>query len=241
MNIDTKKIISETVQVFNKSECQRKKFLEITSFVDNKDYKELHKNFLTPLPIRIDCDLFCHEIMQFSNSFERWGTEHTHLPRYGLALVNQDGVLKKNDPINGSLYEWNLKNPNSPIIETDCKKPTEVMTMSSLEELQLFQNYWCRSNILYWGPKAEFKPHIDTVIPSPWIRLWGTTTNNIRLRYAENDTLIEHSDVEPGRLYIIDTSVVHDAYCKDNFGYQFFLSLLPNACKMLKKLVNKKY
>jgi hypothetical protein len=239
MIVDPEKIIADTLEVFNKSPAQKKKFSEITDYVSTEDYQELHKNFLTPTTIKIDCDLFKNEIEQYQNYFEQWGTQHTHLPRYGLALVNQDGVIKSQDPINGSLYEWNVRYPNNPIIESDCRKSTEVMMLESLKPLAVFDNHWCRSNIFKWHSQAEFKPHIDTVVPSPWIRLWGTTDpNSIEVRYADRTgQLVKVQNIEAGRIYIIDTSVVHDAVSYNDNAYQFFLSVLPSAINILKDVL----
>lgn len=239
MIVDTEKIITDTLKVFNQSLAQQKKFAQISSYVCEQDYKFLHKNFLTKLPIKIDCDLFLKEIINYQKNFEQWGTQHTHLPRYGLALVNQDGVLKNNDPINGSLYEWNLKYPNNPIIESDCLMSTEVMNLKSLEVLSKFNGHWCRSNIFKWNNSAEFKPHIDTVVPSPWIRLWATTdSNKLDVRFANSrGEMIKVDDIESGRIYIIDTSVVHDAVCHRDDVYQFFLSTLPSSINILKDML----
>jgi len=238
MIVDVKKIISDTLEVFNKSTEQRQRFLDIKSYVSNEDYHDLHKSFLTPLSIKIDCDQFIKEINQYKDHFEQWGTQHTHLPRYGLALVNQDGVLKKKDPVNGSLYEWNIKYPNNPIIETDCLVPTRVMDLDSLSPLRVFDNHWARSNIFKWDSYADFKPHIDTVIPSPWIRLWATTDPlKLNVRYASSTgELISVTNIEPGRLYIIDTSIVHDAHSIGDSVYQLFLSVLPSSINILKEL-----
>lgn len=238
MKVDTTKIISDTLAVFNKSETQRKKFNEITEYVSEKDYELLHRNFLTPTSLKVNVDQFLIEVEKYQNYFEQWGTQHTQLLRYGLALVNQDGILKKNDPINGSLYEWNVKFPEDPIIESDCLVPTPVMQLESLRPLTVFDGHWSRSNILKWGGHADFKPHIDTIIPSPWIRLWGTTDpNNIEVNYDNGQgELIKVNNIEAGRIYIIDTSVVHTATSINGTVYQFFLSVLPSAINTLKEI-----
>jgi len=239
MIIDAEKIISDTLKVFFNTEEQKKKFNEINEYVTEEEYKKLHKNFLVPLDIKIDCDLFSNEIVEYSNFFEQWGTEHIHLPRYGLALVNQDGILKSKDPINGSLYEWNVRHPTNPIIESDCKIPTLVMTMSSLKPLECFNQYWFRSNIFKWGEGAEFKPHIDSIIPSPWLRLWGTTdaeNTEVRCWDPETKKMKTISGIESGRIYLIDTSQVHDAISHKEV-YQFFLSVSPKALNIVKELL----
>jgi hypothetical protein len=238
MIIDTEKIVQDTLKVFNNSSEQKNKFNSLKFHVFPEDYYKIHRKFLTPTSIKINSDLFKEEIQQYSDHFEQWGNQHTHLPRYGLALVNQDGMLKNKDPINGSLYEWNNLYPDSPIIETDCLCPTSVMNLKSLDPLKQLDGHWCRSNILKWHSQAEFKPHIDAVIPTPWIRLWGTTdADDLDIRYDNgNHELVKFEGIESGRIYIIDTTLVHDAVSRGDDVYQFFLSVLPSAINILKEI-----
>lgn len=237
MKIDSKKIIADTHQSFTTSSAQQKKFNDLDAFVDEKEYKLLHRNFLTPTSIIINVDRFLSDIANYSQYFYKWGNNHSELPRYGLALVNQDGILKSNDPINGSLHEWNRNFPDNPIIETDCCTSTEVMQLKSLQPLRVFDGHWCRSNILKWHSGAHFKPHIDTVLPSPWLRLWGTTNADMfDINYDTGlERLTKFPDIEAGRIYIIDTSIVHDAVSYTNDVYQFFLSVRPSAINILKE------
>jgi len=235
--IDEQQIISDTKKAFFTSDIQKEKYASIKDFVFEDAYRQLHTDYLVPLDIKIDVNLFVEEISLYKDYFEQWGNQHTHLPRKGLALVNQDGKLKLNDPINGSLYEWNVNHPNNPLIETDCTVPTKVMNLSSLKPVEILNGYWCRSNILWWDNGAEFKPHIDTMVPSPWIRLWAATSNSVKLRFAKDNHLHEYGDIEPGRIYVIDTSVVHDARCVEDSAAQFFLSVLPKAYTTIKNLV----
>lgn len=238
MKVDTEKIIADTLQVFNNSSAQREKFSKITEYVSTQDYLDLHNGFLTPTTIKINCDQFLNEIVMYESYFEKWGTQHLHLPRHGLALVNLDGILKKNDPINGSLYEWNVNFPEYPIIESDCLMPTPVMRLKSLEPLNIFNGHWCRSNILKWEQYADFKPHIDAVVPSPWIRLWGTTNpKHVDVKHDNGrGELVTVENIEAGRIYIIDTSIVHTASSTNGTVHQFFLSVLPSAINMLKEI-----
>lgn len=241
MIIDAEKIIQDTIQVFQTSEIQRKKFAEITEYVSADDYARIHPRPLTPLNVKIDSKLFLTEIEKYSNYFVQWGGEHLELPRFGLALVNQDGVLDKPfDPINGSLYEWNNKNPNNPLIESDCRVPTEVMKLESLQSLSMFNSHWCRSNIFKWHTGAEFKPHIDAIVPSPWIRLWATTNPNdldVRFYNPKTKTMQVFENIEAGRIYVIDTSLVHDAFSYRDNTYQLFLSVLPSAYDTILRLL----
>jgi len=237
MRVNSEEIIRLSKEVFLTSDIQKQKYNSLVGWIHEEDYTRLHPFFLTPIDIKIDVEQFNKEIVAYNDFFEQWGNEHLHLPRYGLALVNQTGELHHNDPVNGSLYEYNLKNPNNPLLETDFNQETEVMDLPSLRPLKQFSNHWLRSNILFWKPGAHFKPHIDTVVPSPWIRLWGTTTDGIKLRYAVNDELVDTTEVEPGRLYLIDTSIVHDAICEDASGYQFFLSCSTGLYGRLRRLI----
>jgi len=229
--IDPQKIVSDTKEVFFKTKEQQKKYSEITQFVLEEEYKILHKEFLTPLDICIDVGAFLDQIKDYDRYFEQWGNEYRYMPRFGLALVNKHGELTANDPVNGSLYEWNKNNPDQYILESDCTMPTPAMEIQSLKPLEVFKNYWYRSNILKWYQDAEFKPHIDTILPSPWLRLWGTSDPNlIEIRYwnVEKNQMTICNGIEAGRLYLIDTSVVHDAKSLGKV-YQFFLSVSP-AC-----------
>jgi hypothetical protein len=238
MKVNSQKIIADTLEVFSKSTAQKEKFSRITEYVSSQDYAELHTDFLTPTTIKINSDQFLKEIEIYDPYFEQWGTQHLNLPRYGLALVNLDGVLKKNDPINGSLYEWNVNFPEYPIIESDCLVPTPVMKLESLAPLNIFNGHWCRSNILKWGQYADFKPHIDTIVPSPWIRLWGTTNpENIDVRYDNGQgDLIKADNIEAGRIYVIDTNIVHTASGINGTVHQFFLSVMPSSINILKEI-----
>lgn len=238
MKVDVTKIKKDTENVFLESKNIRNKLKAIKNSIDENTYRRLHPLPLTPLAISIDCDLFVEEIKNYEMFFEQWGKHHSHLPRYGLSLVNLDGKLKKNDPTNGSLYEWNSLNKDTPIIESDCKMPTEAISIKSLTPLKVFDGYWYRSNILKWGASAEFKPHIDNMIPAPWIRLWGTTDPKITINfYYPDGTIISPDNIERGRLYIIDTSLVHDAKVVSGEIYQFFMCLSADAADLVEKLI----
>lgn len=233
MKINAQEIIDETYDVFIKSGF--KQVLDNSVTISEKDYINLHETFLVPTSIKLDTELLKIQVQQFK--FHQWGKNHTHLPRYGLALVNKTGELIDDDPINGSLMTWNKEHPNSPIIETDCVKPTPVMNISCLNPLKIFDGHWTRSNILKWNEGAKFLPHIDTVVPSMWLRLW-MSTEGLVVRYCD-----KHSDelktieYEPGRVYLIDTSLIHDAYAVKDNVYQLFLSVFTTADSLISSVI----
>ena len=206
--------------------------------VADLDYYAIHTSPMVPLAIKIDCEKFLTEIQTFSNYFEQWGTEFD-LPRYGLALVNQRGILHNPDIANGSLMEWNRQNPENTYTELDFQRPTNVLGIPSLQSLAVFNGHWCRSNIFKLQADSFFHPHIDTVVPSPWLRLWGTTDEKNTVVRFYNSTTKEMEvveNIEAGRLYLIDTSRVHDARSTDTV-YQFFLSVKPSALNTVKELL----
>jgi hypothetical protein len=203
--------------------------------VSEVDYKKLHTKPLVATSIVIDTEQLIHELDPYV--FQPWGTTHLHLPRYGLALVNQSGQLIDNDPINGSLMAYNKHNPSTPIIETDCTISTEVMNISSLVPLRVLDSYWCRSNVFKWNKDALFLPHIDTCLPSPWLRLWMGTEGVVVRFYNELSGELESVDYEPGRVYLIDTSIVHDAYSLEDNVFQLFLSVNPDSYSTIESLL----
>ena len=83
-----------------------------------------------------------------------------------------------------------------------------------------------RSSILYWKEGANFSPHWDVMLPAINLRLWGTDNpDSMSLRYKDNNEMIECENIEAGRLYLIETSTIHDARCVEGELYQFFISL----------------
>ena len=232
--LNVKEIIENTIKDFQNNKHK----IEHLTTIDNQKYISLHTAPLIPLEIKIDCESFILEIQKFDNFFQKWGTNDDLPNRFGISLVNLDGKFIDQDPINGSLHIWNRNNPNIPLIETDFQKPTPLMSIESLSLLQSFNNYWCRSNILKWYKNAEFKPHIDTALPSPWFRLWGTNdASKIDLVfYNEDNQPINIEPIESGRIYLIDTSLVHYVQCTDDIVYQFFLSVLPEAYNKILQL-----
>lgn len=233
MKIDKDKILTETFKAFDNPLF--KDLLKNNDTVSVEDYQSIHTKPLVSTNIKIDIDLLKEQVKEFK--FSQWGNNHTHLPRYGVALVNQTGELIENDPINGSLMAWNQQNPEKPLLEIDCKKQTKVMNISSLDPLRVFDNYWTRSNIFKWDNNAMFMPHIDTSVPSLWIRLWMGTEGVVVRFYNEETKELETVDYEPGRVYLIDTSIIHDAYATEDNVYQLFLSILPSGLSILKTLL----
>jgi hypothetical protein len=133
---------------------------------------------------------------------------------------------------------WNKSHSSEPLLETNCCIPTAIMSMPSLKPLNILDGYWCRSNILKWHEGAMFVPHIDTIIPSMWIRLWASLSSDLVVRFARDGELVP-VEFEAGRVYVVDTSLVHDAYALSNNTYQLFLSVVPEAIPKLQILCHR--
>ena len=129
---------------------------------------------------------------------------------------------------------------NTMVNETDFYIPTDAFYMESLEPLKSIESYLLRSCILKFHTLGHFKPHIDTWKDrSSWLRLWGTThPEAVKIRYKSNtgeklvwndikkeyQSYIPIKNIEPGRLYLHDSSIWHDAMSFEDNTYQFFIA-----------------
>jgi len=206
------------------------------------DYWSLHKEFLTPLPIKIDTYVFKDEIENYKRYFKPWGSNRPELNevRQGLPLVNSTGLFTDDVDISiGPLDHHNSLYPENCMLENDFKIPTDILNLQCFDVLDPIRKHMVRSSILYWKKGANFDPHWDVILPTVNLRLWGTSDpSNIQLRYRNNEDMVVCEDVEPGRLYLIETSTIHDAACLQDDGYQFFIALNVNSFAKLKDMLN---
>ena len=188
-------------------------------------YDELHTNFLVPLDLYINGE---QEFKQKSDLFYIWGDNRPELKtRKGMALVNLDGQNNSEDVSIGPLDHHNKKYDEG--LEDECylechfTQPTPQLD-GACKELKKFD--LGRSSILWWQSGDNFVPHVDVVLPTVNLRLWGcNNASNVRLRYKSGEDMVE-AKYESNRLYLIDTSTVHDAYAYEEV-YQYFIALLP--------------
>lgn len=179
-------------------------------------YEKMHKTPLVPLDIMLDIE----ETMNlYKEQFYTWGENKPHLKnRKGLALVNLDGQLRENDPALGPLDIYNNTH-DIHYLEPDFRTPTSALKEKCFDQLRDFN--LCRSAILSWTDGDHFVPHTDVVIPTVNLRLWGSSNPYVELKFNG-----ETVDFEPGRVYLIDTSITHEARAINNV-YQFFIGLQP--------------
>lgn len=205
--------------------------------LDVDTYTKLHTSPIVPLNIKINVDLFRTEIQQYKLLFRRWGKDKMEYPRYGIPLVNLTGNLDdKEDPSCWPLDKWIAANPKNPLWETDFKTNTDILRLSSLTPLQCIEPYMIRSNILLWHREGFFSPHVD-MLPNAitHLRLWGITEDCNGYELAYGDDIIR--DIEPGRLYLIDTMRQHRARAMKNGVYTFFIAVDINILNILPSLL----
>lgn len=203
------------------------------------DYWSIHRNFLTPTKLTIDIDQFNLCMHQYKDYFKSWGNNRPELNdiRLGLPLVNLHGKYDDIDDISiGPLDQYNKANPENPFLENDFTVTTEILDHSCFNGLNIIKDYMCRSCILYWKKAANFLPHYDVLVPTVNLRLWGTNDPaSVSLRVQRDGEMIEVAHTaEPGRLYLIETSTLHDAECIGNEVYQFFLALNIDSYDIIK-------
>ena len=78
---------------------------------------------------------------------------------------------------------------------------------------------------------GHFHEHIDTWHPTQWFRLWGTTRPDgmvIRFEGVNYD-----KEIEPGRLYLIDTVLRHEGLAYIDNVYQLFFERLHRINQLL--------
>ena len=219
------------------------------------EYKQLHKTRMTPLSLKIDLDLFEKEIDHYKFAFRQWGKgwrweKGKNYHRYGAPLVNLNGSMYNNpEPVCYPLNQWNDAYPDNIVKDVMCTTPTELLSISSLDPLEELKPYMIRSCILKWHSTGHFKPHTDTKMPSDIIRLWGAN-KQVRVRFDKSGEYVRPRDVdvdkkydwitesvEPGRLYLFDSAIVHDAGALDDNTYHFFLAFNTNASELIKNYV----
>lgn len=226
--------------------------------LSKQDYKALHTKKLQPLNLKINSMQFLREINLYSEFFSQWGDKKHNVPRYGIPLVNTNGLLhNKPEPACWPLDRWNFIHTNvedtpdnfisfhnsvfdinQMVNESDFNHPTEILNLPSLQALKNLQPFLYRSCILKFNKGAHFKPHIDTwEDKSPWLRLWGTThPSNMLLRYKTNNGYVAAKNIESGRIYLHDSSLWHDAISTCDNTYQFFIALDVESYDTIKGL-----
>lgn len=211
--------------------------------LSTEKYYDLHRKILTPLPIKIDCDLFEEEIFQYDLDFEQFGNELTNLERYSLGLTDCEqefDITPK--PVNWPMDVWNIQHPKTPLFDNDFYIPNDnLKSLTSLQEFSnIFEGQLARCTILKWNTGAFFRPHIDMLVPTPNLRLWGTNDpDNNHFCFWNEDTqqYEEQINIERGRLYLADTSLYHHAYSTAEYVYTFFFALQIDSYDTIKRLL----
>lgn len=200
------------------------KYLSLPS-IDTVRYNELHTSPIVETDVDIDVDAFHEEIKEYEKWFTQWGSTHTEFPRYGIPLINNSGRLDEENDVSRMAWDEHFQKfqkKDEILMDYHCTTPTPVSKMKALEPLMTaFGEFMCRSAILKWDTLGHFKPHVDVRVPAPMLRLWGTTSTNMQLKMGGKII----NSIKPGKIYIFDSSLVHEAHATGNGVYQFFIGL----------------
>jgi hypothetical protein len=202
-----------------------------------EDYYKLHTDYIVPLDLKINIEMFNKEIEEFKPKFRRWGEEHLEYPRYGISLCNLTGSIDDEiDPCCYPLDRWAHKYPMDKYWDHDFKKATPVFDIPSLEPLQQLKEHLIRSNILLWHNTGHFKQHVDTLPDRiTHLRLWGVNVDSSKYKLNYKGHIVK--DFEPGRLYLLDTVKEHDAVALADDVFTFFIAVDLPALPLIKKLI----
>lgn len=229
--------------------------------LSKEEYYKLHTSNLRPLKISIEIDKFFEDIKTIN--FQQWGDLHLEFPRFAFALVNQDGVIKDDDPACYPLDRYNFIQEypqykmsalsdehvlawrryyssikiDDVINETQFTKPTKYLSKNCFDVLDPLKPYMLRSCILRWDYLGHFKKHVDSFHPTKWLRLWGTTNpEKMVLRYEQDGAMIKENNIIAGKLYLHDSIRPHEALAFDDNVYQFFIALKIDSINTLNNL-----
>ena len=223
-----------------------------------EDYDKIHTNVINPLNLYIDVDKFHVAMDKYKYAFRSWGERKKHFLRYGLPLVNKEGNMYNNpEPTCYPLDEW-IEGMSPEEIDRNLDRsftvPTEALGDPAFDSIDIVKPFMLRSCILRWDEPSFFYPHSDTWIPSPILRLWGTSEPEVvkiqfdkqrrrvrptqvsKLDDVEVEDFVEF-EIEPGRLYLMDTSTIHAARSLvDRSTYQFFIALHSDSYSVVDNL-----
>lgn len=233
-----------------------------------EEYKKLHPKVLQPTDMLIPPEQFRETMQRYDLAFRSWGRKKQHMPRYAIPLVNENGSLHNNPDICGMpLDEWNWQYDGTLNEDWKDDKsfhtPTKVLSEPCFNAMDPIKKFMLRSLVLRWDAKTLFYPHTDVWFPAPIVRIWGTddpTVTRIQFdrlfRRVEGDedpdfhppkawAKMPHEvedyppeEIEPGRLYVMDTNIIHAARTvEDRVGYQFFIALHTDCIEELWKHV----
>lgn len=199
--------------------------------ISKRVWDNMHTDYFVPLDIVVDMDQLEEELKDIE--WKKWvnpDQDFTDRPNYAYALT--DGEIE------GSTYWpndlWNMEHPDQPLLDIDFNMPTNFFKFSeSLTWIyEIFVEHWSRSHILKWDEMGHFRPHVDTVVPAINYRFWATNKPEDYVIRFEDKTI---EGLEKGRVYLIDTSKVHEGWSTGENVLTLFLSVNPKARKTIEE------
>lgn len=219
-------------------------------YIDSTVYNTIHSDLeFRPLNFTVDLEKFNSEVISLKDKFESWGVRKTELSRKGLALTDTKTKVKhdyESGPANWPLDVWNWYHPDKPLADVDFDQLSKYARhFESLKEIMdTFAPYLGRTNVTWWNNGDHFTKHFDVSIERPVnYRLWMSnhTGHEHELWMGgrdKNDPMTQISlDMEPGRLYLIDTSRYHAGGATVNNVFSLLVTLKPSATDLLYRLL----
>jgi len=231
------KVKSDPMPVFNKFRMLRS--------LDQDAFGKKLPSFMNPTDIKLDADLFDHCCKKFNKYFVSWKNEETkqiYENQYALPLVNKTGQLDLDDVSIGNLEDINRAVNYYITLENDFLIPTEVLDDPVFSVLNNFKQHMLRSSIKRWEVGANETPRTDMVMPTTFIQFWAfDKPQNLTIRYEDNFDLVEQVNIEPHRLYAVNTNLVYDKVCTSDSFLQLSITTsidIFNAINIIESTYN---
>lgn len=207
----------------------------------NKEYKKVVNSFLQPLPIKLNEEKFSNLIDTYKNNFIPWKNlekNEVHYNQFAVPIINKTGILHDDQDISlRYLEDVNTIVTDEIVLENDFLLPTEILSHLFFDDLKQFQPYMLRSFITRWFPGAAVLPRFDMILPTTFFQLWAVDRpTNLIFSYENNFDLIEIKDIEPFKLYLLDTNQIHTKQCINDVVHQISISLSINAVNLVQEV-----
>ena len=159
----------------------------------------------------VNVDSVSKQFLSFGSHFKPYNPRKQGYNRYGLSITSQEGDFSHTPDLD-SLNEYNKEHGTS-FDESDFKEWTPFFkNCQELREMMTpFHKYMGRSHILRLNKGGFFPPHRDsiTVVPKHFRLLISFGDPFHHFVFLLDD---ERMYLEPGRLYFINTRLVHSLF-----------------------------
>ena len=208
-------------------------------YLDHDEFYSMQtKNFLPLRDIVINTQELDEQLAPYKQYFRNWGVNHLEkMFRQGIPLVNGTGNLDDEvDPTIWPLDQYNREH-GTVLRDNHFTTPTPILDLPCFDSLAPIKPYMLRSSVIWWKKGSFFFPHIDSVLPTGYIRLWGTNKpENYLFSYLEGSNHTQQDGWDEGQIYLCDTVKQHYAEALADDVYTYFFCLDSSAYDVVKEL-----